>query len=170
MKDTSMFDHCNSCRDCWACAHVGRCKAPIDVFARTPTSVAPIDVFARTPTSVDESNPKDLAGEKKSPLWLVPGPAVLALAKRLAYGAKKYGPYNWRTKKVRQRIYIEAAMRHMLCLLDGEDNDPDDGSPHEAAVMACMAIVIDARSLGKLVDDRPPPGKSADLIRQTAES
>ncbi|WP_370200055.1 dATP/dGTP diphosphohydrolase domain-containing protein [Bradyrhizobium elkanii] len=40
-------------------------------------------------------------------------------------GAKKYGPYNWRSNKVRMTIYIEAAQRHLAALLDGEDKASD---------------------------------------------
>jgi hypothetical protein len=41
--------------------------------------------------------------------------------------------------------------------------------PHEAHAMACMAILVDAATLGKLVDDRPPVGAAANLIAELTE-
>lgn len=116
-------------------------------------------------------NPKDILGLKKPPLRLVPPALLLYVARVMGLGAKKYGPFNWRTEgqPVRRTVYLEAAMRHILSALDGEDIDPESGQPHEAHAAACMGIILDAGSLGQLVDDRPRPGKAAELIAKMTE-
>jgi len=111
------------------------------------------------------TNPKDLIGVTKPPLRLVPPALMLHVSKVMALGAEKYGPYNWRKHSVRYSIYLEAAMRHLLSALDGEEIDPESNQPHTAHVAACMGIVLDAQSLGKLVDDRATPGAAAKLIK-----
>lgn len=107
---------------------------------------------------------------QKPPLRLVPAAALIFMSKVMALGAKKYGPYNWRENKVRYTIYLEAAMRHILSALDGEEIDPESGQPHVAHVASCMAILLDAKATGNLVDDRPIPGAAAYLIKLLTET
>jgi hypothetical protein len=109
-------------------------------------------------------NPKDLIGATKAPLTLVPAALLIITSAVMRLGAKKYGPYNWRLNKVRRTVYLEAAMRHILSALDGEDVDPESGVPHEAHAAACMGIILDALVTGNLVDDRPTPGVAGKLI------
>ena len=120
-------------------------------------------------TSEKGSNPKDLLGVKKPSLWLNPSSALIRMAIVFALGAVKYGPYNWRKNAILYTVYLSAALRHLLSVLDGEDVDPESGQPHEAHVMACMAIIIDARDTGNLVDDRPTKGAAARVIQETTE-
>lgn len=103
-------------------------------------------------------------GIKKVPLHLVPPVAVAHCAMAFADGATKYGPYNWREKTVSSSIYISAAKRHLDAWFDGEECSRDANVHHLGHVMACMAILIDAQSIGRLNDDRPLPGGMADLI------
>jgi hypothetical protein len=118
----------------------------------------------------DETNPKDLIGDTKPQLQLVPPALSICVSKVMALGAKKYGSFNWRTKKVRHSVYLAAALRHILQALDGEKIDPESGQPHEAHAAACMAILLDAKELGCLVDDLPPPGPAAKLIARLTET
>jgi len=113
---------------------------------------------------VDEMNPKDLLGVKKSPVHLVPPALVIETAPAMANGADKYGPYNWREKEVKLSVYIAAAQRHLMAYWDGEDVAEDSGVNHLAHVAACIAIVLDAAAIGKLVDDRPPAGGAPALL------
>lgn len=113
-----------------------------------------------------DTNPKDLIGQKKLPLWLIPPSAKAGLAEALADGAAKYGPYNWREKGVNNMVYVAAAMRHIDAYLDGEDCAKDSGVQHLAHAMACFAIVLDAQSVGNLTDGRPLPGVASDLQEQ----
>lgn len=111
-------------------------------------------------------NPKDLIGVTKAPVHLVPPVAIIECAAAFADGEVKYGAYNWRKYPVRQTVYIAAAMRHLLALLDGEDDASDSGVSHEGHVMSCMAVLCDARALGTLVDDRPTPGGAAAALER----
>lgn len=113
----------------------------------------------------DDTNPKDHVGATKPPLHLVPPALLLYLSRVMGLGAAKYGPYNWRTKKVKYSIYLDAAMRHLLAALDGESDDPESGMPHLAHVAACCGIILDAQVTGNLIDDRPAKGKAAELTR-----
>jgi len=115
------------------------------------------------------SNPKDIAGTKKPPLRLLPTIGLVYLAKVMALGAKKYGPWNWRDAAVRATVYDEAALRHLFAVLDGQDLDEESGLPHEAHIMACMAIKLDAKACGKLIDDRNKSGNVAPLLKQLTE-
>jgi len=110
-------------------------------------------------------NPKDLLGMKKPPLRLLPPALMLYTSRVMELGASKYGAFNWRKNKVMHSIYIEAAMRHLLCIIDGEEIDPESGMPHMAHVAACAGIVLDAKATGNLIDDLPTPGASAALIK-----
>lgn len=116
------------------------------------------------------TNPKDLLGMKKPPLRLLPAAALIYMSRVMGLGAKKYGPYNWRGKKIKLTVYLEAAMRHVLQKLDGEDLDPESNQPHEAHAMACMAILLDALATGNLVDDRPTPGAASRLLAELTET
>jgi cation transport regulator ChaB len=118
----------------------------------------------------DSTNPKDLIGCKKPPISLVPPSVIIYLAQAFKNGAAKYGPYNWRNKKVKTTIYIDATMRHLLAYLDGEEVADDSGFEHLAHAVASLAVLIDAKETGNLVDDRPTPGAAPKLIKRFQES
>ena len=109
-------------------------------------------------------NPKDRIGAGKPPLHLIPPAAEIAEAVVMALGARKYGPYNWRSASVRGTVYISAARRHLAQWMDGQDNDPESGVSHLAHARACLGILLDALATGHLVDDRPPSGAASELI------
>jgi hypothetical protein len=109
-----------------------------------------------------DTNPKSAYGVKKTPVHLIPPPAMIAEAEAFLEGAKKYGAYNWRSNSVAASVYYAAALRHLFKWWEGESRDPESGALHLAHARACLAIVIDAEYLDKLVDDRPKtvlPGK-----------
>ncbi len=114
-------------------------------------------------------NPKDLMGIKKPPVHLVPAAGIIEMSMAMKNGASKYGPYNWRSHPVNLTVYIGAAQRHLLQLLDGEDRADDSGCHHAAHVAACMAIILDALATGNLVDDRPVKGSASRLIDELTE-
>lgn len=111
-----------------------------------------------------DDNPKTRFGLAKPPIALIPGPALVMAAEAMRDGAKKYGPANWREKPVTTSTYTSAAMRHLLAWIDGEENAPDSGVHHLGHVMGCIAIIIDAQAQGTLNDDRPTPGRTAQLL------
>lgn len=116
----------------------------------------------------DETNPKDLLGIRKAALRLVPPALAIYTSLPMMVGGTKYDPYNWRGKKVRQSVYLEAMLRHIYAVMDGEDVDEETGGPHEASIAACVAIVLDARATGNLIDDRPPRGAAAEALKEVA--
>lgn len=104
------------------------------------------------------TNPKDLIGSDKIPFHLWPETATALGALAMLDGALKYGRSNFRAIGVRFSIYNDAMRRHLAALFEGEDTDPDSGLPHLAHILACAAILIDAKAAGKLNDDRAYPG------------
>lgn len=116
-----------------------------------------------------DDNPKTAFGLKKPPISLVPPVAIIEEALVFGLGASKYGPYNWREKTVSSRVYLDAALRHIQSWQDGEDVDPESGRSHLAHARACLAILIDAESIGRLNDNRPSAGAAARLIQQEAQ-
>lgn len=100
------------------------------------------------------SNPKDIIGSGKLPLHLWPETATALGAIALLDGALKYGRSNWRVCGIRASIYVDAARRHLNAWFEGEANDPDSGVDHLGHALACIAIIVDARAIGKLMDDR----------------
>lgn len=113
------------------------------------------------------TNPKDLIGTTKLPLNLVPDTVSIYAAMSFAEGASKYGAYNWRAAGIRFSIYNSALERHRIKLWNGEWADPATGVPHLASIIACAAIIADAKLCGKLVDDRPPRAEMAKLIEES---
>lgn len=67
--------------------------------------------------------------EDKPDYSLIPPEVLEALAKVLTYGAKKYGPENWRLVTPTSRYY-SALMRHIQAVRQGETIDPESGFPH----------------------------------------
>jgi len=112
----------------------------------------------------DDTNPKDRLGIKKVPLSLMPNVGVIYTALVFELGARKYGEFNWRNKKVRLRVYIEAIKRHVMALEAGENMDAESGLPHEAHIAACSMILMDARACGALIDDRFEKDATAKLL------
>lgn len=106
--------------------------------------------------STKDTNPKDVAATTKVPLWLLSPIASAHWALAQFSGMTKYGAWNWRVAGVRSSVYLSAAMRHLAAYLSGEETDPVDGTHHLGNVMACCAILLDARAAGTLTDDRPP--------------
>lgn len=123
-----------------------------------------------TPVPYPDNNPKTAFGAKKLPLELVPPSAVHALAEAFADGAKKYGPYNWREKSISSSIYYGAALRHLQSWWDGEDLAEDSGINHLHHALACIAMLIDGGSVGKLNDNRPPKGAASSMQKKWLEN
>jgi len=116
-----------------------------------------------------DPNPKQQYGDRKVKLQLVPPAACIAIAKGMAEGAEKYGPWNWRDDPVELMTYIGAVKRHIDAWIEGEEHDPDSkGTKHHLdGAMASLAIVIDAMGLGegRFIDNRPKNGNPGTLER-----
>lgn len=110
------------------------------------------------------TNPKDMLGVKKVPISYVPPSSIIYEGLAFAEGGFKYDPFNWRANKVIGSIYTAATFRHMLKYIDGEYCDQKTGVPHLGNAKACIGVLIDGHETGNLVDDRPPPGRAAQLL------
>lgn len=118
---------------------------------------------------MDSGNPKDLIGVLKPNIYAVPAAAILHEAMAMNDGGQKYGFYNWRAKQVKASIYISACLRHLEQYNDGENYDPKSKCHHLGHARACLGIILDAVETGNLIDDRPPVGKAAEMIRHFEE-
>lgn len=116
------------------------------------------------------NDPKQLTGSAKPPLHLIPPSALVLESMAMKNGADKYGPYNWRSRRVSITTYLSAMFRHLLQIQDGEDIDPESGISHLAHIRAGAGIVIDAQSLGRLDDDRPPKGAASRLLAENTKN
>lgn len=114
------------------------------------------DAYRPAPPAGKATNPKDAAGDKKVPLWLLSPVAKVYWSVAQFAGMLKYGAWNWRVAGIRSSVYLSAMQRHLDAYTSGEEYDPVDGSHHLGNIMACAAIIIDAKAAGKLNDDRPP--------------
>ncbi len=103
-----------------------------------------------------DTNPKDAAASSRIPLWLLSPIAKAHWALAQFAGFLKYGAWNWRIAGIRSSVYLSAMQRHLDAYTSGEEFDPIDGSHHLGNIMACAAIILDAKAAGKLTDDRPP--------------
>lgn len=103
----------------------------------------------------EDTNPKKQYGVQNIPLhyWSTLASSYGALA--FYNGALKYGKANFANTPVEAGIYIDGAMRHLAAWVAGEEFDPADGVPNLGGVLANIAILLEARSAGTLIDDRP---------------
>lgn len=98
--------------------------------------------------------PKSEESEKTEPTFqkhdqdkprtdLLPPRGVLAVARVLGFGAKKYGADNWHKAAPDEAVrrYTGAMLRHALAMLAGEERDPETGESH-AAHAACCALFL----------------------------
>lgn len=99
-------------------------------------------------------NPKDRAGAKKPNLSVLPFAPLLKVIPALYEGRRKYGPWNWRAEEVSETIYADAAIRHIMQWISGEDIDPDSGVHHFDKAIAGLLVVRDAQLHGCSIDDR----------------
>lgn len=122
------------------------------------------------PPTVDQTNPKDKFGIKKVLLGLLPAAGKIYGALAMMVGAHKYGPYNWREKKVLMSVYLDAMERHIAKFRDGEDAEVDPAAaefgaiPHLGNIIACASILADAIEGGYIIDDRPAKGPASAVL------
>lgn len=104
-------------------------------------------------------NPKDLVGQTKLDLSLIPETLLVEVGLAFYEGALKYGRFNWRMRPVKASVYLSACDRHTLKFKAGEDRDKLTGTHHLAYAICCLSILFDATKYGTMIDDRPPRGR-----------
>jgi hypothetical protein len=92
----------------------------------------------------------------KSPISLIPVEAIIGEADVFAFGAQKYGRHNFRLGMDHTRV-LDAAMRHLLAIVGGEDVDPESGKPHWAHARCCLAMYAYYQVKNVGTDDRYKP-------------
>ena len=111
--------------------------------------------FAPSP-EIKPTNPKDAIGIRKAPLSTVPLGVVVEVGVGMLEGAAKYGRHNYRCAGIRESVYFDATMRHLISYWEGEDLDPDSGLSHITKALCSLVVWRDAQMQGMATDDRPP--------------
>jgi hypothetical protein len=75
----------------------------------------------------------------KAPITLIPVEFINGIAEVFGFGAKKYGKHNFRLGMEHTRV-LDAAMRHLLAIANGEDVDPESGMKHIYHAGCCLAM------------------------------
>lgn len=70
------------------------------------------------------------------------------------YGRKKYAEWNW-AKGMPWSVPTACAVRHLLAILRGEENDPESGLPHRGHVACNLVMLAQYESTYREGDDRP---------------
>jgi len=100
------------------------------------------------------SNPKDIQGRAKPNLSRLPLAPIFETIAALEEGRRKYGPFNWRSEKIDETVYVDAAIRHLCQWIAGENDDPDSGISHITKAIAGLLILRDAQIHGCSIDTR----------------
>lgn len=93
---------------------------------------------------------------EKSPITLVDPEYIRLTADVLAFGAKKYAKHNWRGGIEVSRL-LDAAMRHILAVADGQDTDPESNLRHLGHASCCLMMANWMLTHRPDLDDRAPP-------------
>ena len=96
---------------------------------------------------------KSSESASKPPLDLLPSAAMEEIAEVFAFGANKYGAYNW-ARGARWGRYFAALLRHVWAWWRGEDRDPESGKSHLAHAGASLLFLMEYQRNGWGTDDR----------------
>lgn len=91
--------------------------------------------------------------EGKPPLALLPPAGLREVAKVMAYGARKYGQWNWR-KGNTYLNFCNSALRHIYAHLDEETVDPESECLHLAHAACNLLFMLQWMTDGNVTDDR----------------
>ena len=123
-----------------------------DVSARFMAKLGP-----HTATEVMAKGTKHDAG--KPPLSMLPRGGLEACAEVMRFGAEKYTRDNWRGGFEDSRL-IDASLRHLTALMNGEREDPESGLNHVGHAIFSLMVLAEqyrVRAAGREmgVDDLP---------------
>lgn len=79
--------------------------------------------------------------EGKPRLELLPPEALIEISKVFAFGAKKYGDYNWQ-KGFHWTRMLACLLRHTYYWAMGEDKDPESGLNHMSHAGANVLMIL----------------------------
>ena len=90
---------------------------------------------------------------KKPSIGLVPLKAIWEIAKVMSFGAQKYDRFNWK-EGIRYSRLSDAALRHLIQFIEGEDIDSESGLPHLAHCGCCITMLLEMTMDRQDLDDR----------------
>jgi hypothetical protein len=93
-------------------------------------------------------------GVKDERYDLLPVTPLDIVARHYGVGARKYSDRNWE-KGYEWSKSFAAMQRHMWAFWGGEDIDPENGSPHLAAVVFHAFALLEFADTHPEYDDRP---------------
>ena len=136
------INNSSGCRSCEACGEVAQ-------FERR-------HCFKCADKMNDEMRPDEFSKQDsgKTRFDLLPPDALSQIADVLAFGADKYGEYNWARGSKWSRFY-GAVLRHVFAWWGGEDKDPETGLSHLAHAACGLIFLLSYESRGNDGDDRP---------------
>ena len=94
-----------------------------------------------------------MKGVKPQRHSLIPPEALNQVAEHYGVGAEKYEPHNWRKGYDWSKSY-DALQRHATAFWDGQDMDPETGTPHMAAVAFHALTLLTFMKEHPQLDDR----------------
>lgn len=107
---------------------------------------------------VTDENTGGRKGRKLARFDLLPWDVLWQLAEHYGKGARKYEERNWE-RGYPMSLSIGAAFRHLAQFAQGEDIDPETGTPHVIAVMFHMGVLARAMRDDRFEDDRSEHGE-----------
>lgn len=81
-------------------------------------------------------------------------------ARVFTYGKAKYAAWNW-AKGMPWSVPLACAARHLMAMIDGEDNDPESGLPHRGHVFCNVVMLLQYTKTYTEGNDLPPVGTLA---------
>ena len=91
---------------------------------------------------------------EKPKITLIPLKALWEVAKVMTFGAQKYGRFNWKGGIDYSRL-ADAACRHIIQFMEGEDNDKEFGLSHLAHAACSILMLLEETTMNKPeLDDR----------------
>ena len=93
------------------------------------------------------------ADKGKPPICLLDRDFLEGTAQVMAFGAGKYSRNAWRRGIAHTRL-LDAAMRHIIAIIDGEDIDPESGLPHRHHACASLNMYCGMTVIRPDLDDR----------------
>ena len=95
----------------------------------------------------------------KPRITLVPSEAIIAAARAMTYGAKKYNDDNFKSGLAHRRV-LDAAFRHLLAYSAGEDIDAESGLNHIDSALASLCMLAYLQVHKPELDDRYKGGSN----------
>jgi hypothetical protein len=87
--------------------------------------------------------PRNKTGHGKLEWSLIPRKVLRPVIRVFMYGARKYSREGWRDVPDAQRIYGDAAKRHLdEWWTDPSSRDPETGESHLAHLVCCILILM----------------------------